>query len=437
MAKPTLTHYLNADFDLGLRPRPAWQGRASVRRQVEQLSAQAMLGADEHDSALVRCHVPEEFLSYLHGQGIPAPRLLRHPETDPQSRLSPLGWSVEAMELNRRHHKPVKHPAPAVIEHTNSRSFSRDLEAEMYPSPPPGVIVTSTGEVESMLASGEPGEEWILKAEHGNSGLANRRLRTPALTDADDRFLANALAEDDRLVVEPWLDRTRDWCVVFGVPFRPSEFRIHETVYTRDGAMIGALFEPTETGSGPWYGELRAMAGQVAGCLEAEGYWGPVCVDAFEFRSDRDAALRPLADLNCRRSMSDGAYRFWQRNAPDRCLYYRFFNCRKLSLPDTMPIMQTALGEYAYDSKSRCGTLLASPLRMGREREIRPSKLAVVFMAEDRTAAVKGWLDASQIARPTGDETEAWSAEQGTRFLFVIVQPYVLAQRLNLSVDHE
>ncbi|RLB55983.1 MAG: hypothetical protein DRJ42_04660 [Deltaproteobacteria bacterium] len=55
-------------------------------------------------------------------------------------------------------------------------------------------------------------------------------------------------------------------------------------------------------------------------------------------------------------------------------------------------------------------------------------------MAEDRTDAVKGWLDAAHIARPTGDDVDAWTAEEGARFLFVIVQPYVLAQRLNLDV---
>lgn len=55
-------------------------------------------------------------------------------------------------------------------------------------------------------------------------------------------------------------------------------------------------------------------------------------------------------------------------------------------------------------------------------------------IAEDRTDAVKGWLDAAQIGRPTGDESETWAVEQGTKFLFVIVQPYVLAQRLNLDI---
>ena len=59
---------------------------------------------------------------------------------------------------------------------------------------------------------------------------------------------------------------------------------------------------------------------------------------------------------------------------------------------------------------------------------------AAVAMADDRTDAVKTWLEAAQIGRPTGDESEAWATEEGTRFMFVIVQPYVLAQRLNLDV---
>ncbi|MBW2461124.1 MAG: DUF2288 family protein [Deltaproteobacteria bacterium] len=57
-----------------------------------------------------------------------------------------------------------------------------------------------------------------------------------------------------------------------------------------------------------------------------------------------------------------------------------------------------------------------------------------VAMAEDRADAVEGWLDAAQIARPADEDVHAWTPEEGARFLFVIVQPYVLAQRLNLDV---
>jgi hypothetical protein len=87
--------------------------------------------------------------------------------------------------------------------------------------------------------------------------------------------------------------------------------------------------------------------------------------------------LRPLVDLNCRRSMSDGAYRLWRRFAPERTWYYRFFNRRKLSLPTRWPEALAALGGRRYDRSRQRGVLLASPLDFG--------KLAVIFVAGDRS----------------------------------------------------
>lgn len=51
-------------------------------------------------------------------------------------------------------------------------------------------------------------------------------------------------------------------------------------------------------------------------------------------------------------------------------------------------------------------------------------------IAEDRSPEVQGWLEAGHLGRPTDDDAAAWAEEQGARFLFVIVQPYVLAQRV-------
>ena len=74
--------------------------------------------------------------------------------------------------------------------------------------------------------------------------------------------------------------------------------------------------------------------------------------------------------------MSDGAYRLWRQLAPDRTLYYRFFNRRRLKLPTTLTQTLADLGEQRYDRARRLGTLLFSPIGF--------SKLAVVFVAEDR-----------------------------------------------------
>jgi len=378
------THYLNADFDLGLRPRPRRHEQPGLVRQVRELSAQALIGAAADDAALLRVPVPEEFLDYLEQRGLETPRLLVHPEIDPDSYLRPFGWSAEAIELNRRHRRPEPHPAADCIARVNSRSFTLELEQEIAPHERLGRVIESRDELTAFLSRAAAASEWIIKSEHGNSGLANRRLRASTFSDADRRFVDGLFAEDDRLVIEPWLTRERDWCVVFDVPFVAATLRIHETTCTRDGALIGALF--SDESDLVWSAELTRAAERIASRLADAGYFGPVCLDAFSWHDGDRLRLRPLVDLNCRFSMSDGAWRLWRRIAPDRSLFYRFFNRRKLDLPSTLPQAVSALGDLHYDPQRRHGILFVSPLRFGTEEETwHPTKLALVFVAEHRT----------------------------------------------------
>lgn len=385
MTDSPTTHYLNSDFDLTLRPRPRQLALPRLVRQVRELSVQALLGAQAGDSVLVQVELPPEFLAHLGGCGLPVPALLRHPAIDPVKRFRPFGWSAEAIELNRMHRRPAKHPTLEVVRRVNSRSLALELEAQLEPRGAPGSVVESAAELESFLARAPAGSEWVVKAEHGHAGLANRRLRAPGLAPADRRFVEARFAEDDRLVVEPWLPREHDWSVVFDVPFDRATLRIHETVNTRDGALIGALFEPGGGAATPWDAALAGMAERVSSKLKDEGYFGPVCVDAFSWRDRARSGLRVLVDLNCRRSMSDGAHRLWQRLAPERSFYYRFFNRGKLSLPDELASALDALGPRRYEPGQRRGILLLSPLHVSAEGERwRPAKLAVAFVADGR-----------------------------------------------------
>ena len=54
-------------------------------------------------------------------------------------------------------------------------------------------------------------------------------------------YLVGGAVRDERLGLPV---KERDWCVVFEVPFDASTLRVHETICTADGALIGALFEP-------------------------------------------------------------------------------------------------------------------------------------------------------------------------------------------------
>ncbi len=384
MADPAQTHYVNADFDLSLSRSPFRLDRPAMIRQIRELSAQALLGASPGDSALLRTEVPCEFLEYLERCGASVPRVLRHPHIDPSLQFRPFGWSEEAAELNRSHATPAKHPSAEIVEHVNARSFGLELEAELYPDHPGAVLIADISELERLLATGAATTERVIKAEHGNSGLGNRRLKGSSLSRADRGFVERILAQGGRAVVEPWCARQRDWSVVFQVPFDAGSMRIHETTYTRDGALIGALFEPVGHGQSDRVEELTSMAERVAPRLAASGYFGPVCVDAFTWIDGDVERFRPLVDLNCRASMSDGAYRLWQRIAPTRTLYYRFFNRRKLMFPDELRAARSVLGERHFDLSRRGGILFASPLRFGvGDDGWRPTKIATIFVAED------------------------------------------------------
>jgi hypothetical protein len=264
----------------------------------------------------------------------------------------------------------------SVIRRVNSRSFALKLEQELFPETAAGAVIEDAARLDAFLSGAPSVGEWIVKSEFGNAGLGNRRLHSRGLSAADRRFVDGLLAENDCVVVEPWLSRERDWSVVFDVPLAPAEVRVHEATYTRDGALIGALLLPDGAGPTPWLDELGDMAERVASRLENEGYFGPVCVDAISWQDENTIRLRPLVDLNCRRPMSDGAYRLRRQIAPDRSFYYRFINRRKFTLPDGLRQAVSALGDLRYDRSRKHGVLLASP--PGH------AKLAVILVAEDR-----------------------------------------------------
>ena len=76
MVDRPLTHYLNSDFDLSLRPRPKQLEQPKLVRQVRELSVQGILGASGDDSVVVRAEVPAEFLEHLELCGACVPTLL-------------------------------------------------------------------------------------------------------------------------------------------------------------------------------------------------------------------------------------------------------------------------------------------------------------------------------------------------------------------------
>jgi hypothetical protein len=329
---------------------------------------------------------PEDFLEYLARVSISAPSLSVEPDHRADLTLAPLGWNADASERNHRHRTPVEHPSLAVVKLVNSRSYSARLEEKLFGG---GDVVDrfeSEDELRHGLAELEHRRDgWVVKAEHGNAALGNRRLRTVPPDASDLAVIRDLLGDGDVVLLERWRRRLRDLCATFEVTSTGEAvgFGLHEFVNTADGALIGALFEEDPAPLDAWREDLDAAASKVAGELAGEGYTGPVAMDAFAWDDDGENRLRPLVDLNARRAMSAGASSLWRRMGGRGAAYWRFLTRRKFGFPATYPDLVKALGDDAFDPRTGRGALVTAPLWLGPDRR-RPGKAAMLLLGDDR-----------------------------------------------------
>jgi len=380
-------YWWNADFDLALQQGWPPSSDGPWDAQVRELALHAVTAAGPEDSVVVWEPPPEDFLHFLERCGVSTPRFSILPDIRPDFRFTPYGWSPQAIALKSRYNQPPSSPPIDVIRTVNGRSFGHSIEREALESEVPRGAFASLSELQRLLRL-EPNrpQGWVVKTEHGNAALGNHRLRTRQLDRRDVQWLGPRL-DQGPMVLEWWLKRSADLCSVFNVSEdgRIEDFTTHEAVHTADGGFIGALYDRTRPNSLPFDSQLKATAETVAAALQAEGYFGPVCVDALVWDDQERSRLRPLVDLNARRHASEG----WRRLARTwgGCLYGRFFSTRKLRLPATYEDFQMALNGDKWNSSSRTGALATSPLWLdGSGNRRRPKKLGVIFRAESKEA---------------------------------------------------
>jgi hypothetical protein len=314
------------------------------------------------------------------------PELTIRPAIREDRLFTPFGWSRSAVELNKQYRNPAAHPDWTVVRRVNGRDFGAGLAHELDENNV--TAVSSLAELDGILATlPDRADGWIVKANHGNAGLGNRRLRSRRLGDRDRRWIERLFEEDDLLLLEPWRRRELDLSVSFDL--RPDgtidRREIHEVVNTADGAFIGALFEPRPSGAEPWIEHLGTAASLVAARLHEHGYFGNVKVDAFVWKEDDRLRLRPLVDLNARSNISRSAWRLWVSWGRPAVLYWRFFTRGRLRLPDTHDELIRRIGDDRFDPGSRRGVLPTSPLWVEEDGNCRPlHKLGVLFVADTR-----------------------------------------------------
>ena len=351
-------HWWNADFDLALQPGRDPSGDEGLQTQIRELALHALIAAKAEDSVLLFEPPPEDFLQYLKNREIKIPEISLFPNVRSGFQFRPYGWSSQAIALKENYDQPPTSPSLEAVRRVNARSFAHNIECEALDCKAPRGAFASLADLQTLLDS-EPDRPggWIAKTEHGNAALGNRRLRKRQLHETDIRWLRTRL-NDGPMVLEWWLERTKDLCTVFDVTAdgQIEGLAVHETIHTAEGGFIGALYDRTTAVPAQWYEVLAATAETVATALLHEGYFGPVCIDSLVWDDAGTPRLRPLVDLNARRHASEG----WRRLADlwGGCLYGRFFSVRKFRLPPTYKDFENALGPDVWDPATRTGARL-------------------------------------------------------------------------------
>ena len=128
---------------------------------------------------------------------------------------------------------------------------------------------------------------------------------------------------------------------------------------------------------------------KLALALDRIGYFGPVSMDAYVWRSEQGPQLRPLVDVNARHSMALPIHGLGQR-LPGKTLLWTWMKPRKILLPDSYAQLDQKLGKWAFHPDTQSGILPISPIWLS-DSKATAKRIGFLFSAdgEEELAAMR------------------------------------------------
>ncbi|WP_240662601.1 ATP-grasp domain-containing protein [Streptomyces sp. WAC 06738] len=276
-------------------------------------------------------------------------------------RLLPHGMSAAEEELCRRAGLAAALPAAALAKRVNSKIYSRRVAAELGLPLAEGWECESVAEFEAVAEKAAAriadGAVVGVKDAYGVSGkgivVADRARRLEQVVRMVRRRAERT--GDDRLavVVEVWADKAADLNYHLTVGRDGSvRFDFVKEALTAGGVHKGHRFPARLTPE--QHAVVRETAALLGGRLAADGYHGPVGVDALV---RTDGSLLPVLEINARNNMSTYQTRLHEQCVPaDAVVLARQYDVR---LPAPVPFdrLAAALGPLLFDRAAGRGAL--------------------------------------------------------------------------------
>jgi hypothetical protein len=229
----------------------------------------------------------------------------------PTWELVPWGWAPSVLNWGTKFGWTCPAPPLEVVKLVNSRLTRWELETELGVELPYSAACTTLEQLGTCIASfatRQPAPDsagWVLKANFGMSGRERHLGRGPRMTDAVFNWARRRLQQSSAVVFEPWLNRVAEAGLQVVVPSQgqPRLLGVLPLITDPTGTYRGSRIQCPPSEIDIWK-PATETALQVARELQKRGYFGPLGIDAMQYRDlDGGLQIRPLQDLNARLTM--------------------------------------------------------------------------------------------------------------------------------------
>lgn len=216
--------------------------------------------------------------------------------------FTPWGWTRSAVEAGERAGAVVVQAVPlATVARVNSKLWSHALEVELGIVQKGAAVVATFEELEEAVARAcpQPGDKWVVKSPYGFAARDRVLGRGSRIEEAQAKWCGRRLALGESLIVQSWFEVVREYGVVLEI-FADGSFEIEGiSDLQTNGAGTGTGYLLGRAPDAGRVAELEGIARVVSERLFAEGYVGPVGIDALEHAG----GLHPLLEINARYTM--------------------------------------------------------------------------------------------------------------------------------------
>ena len=207
--------YMNADCESELARLPERYFRpASFDAINRRLAERLLLLARAGDALLIAEPWSDELRSEAARREVEliAPD---KPARQSHRRFTPWGWTPSAIQMGEQAGAIVEPIAPEIVRRVSSKLWSYELERELGVALPGASVARTFDELREMIAASFPGEaeKWVIKSLFGFAARDRVLGRGGEIGAAQGAWARKMFARGEALIIQPWLDVTREYGV--------------------------------------------------------------------------------------------------------------------------------------------------------------------------------------------------------------------------------